>query len=317
MIDYPNERYVRLYTGDYADQAAWCWQARALMPWLSAVADGAGIIATTKGPRGIAASTRLPTEVVGPGLAELLADGWIVELTSPPGYLIPTHVEAETAAMSNSQRQARFRDHKRSEAAFAEVTRRNAALRDVTDGNETQRNSTPVTEIVTPSRAEPSRAEREAVRPVQPQNKTPSVAVAPTPPPEPSPVPDRASRRAAAKRLVDLQEKLRLEIDPKARPVARIHCEDEVTVALGQHREEDLEHVLLVYAQEARAMPASERLKWFNGASNWRTANIERAKGVNLGGSRPNADGYVPPAPGTVFADGYEQAPMPTRKARP
>lgn len=182
-----NERYVRLLTRETADRAAWCWQARALMPWLVCKADGAGLLETSKGARGIAAITMLPLEVVGPGLDELIADGFVVVVDG--GYLVRNYVAVQTAAMSASQRQARLRDNRRAAAALAS--------RLVTDGHAVSRAETIVTEDVTPSRSDPSRSdpnqakgegecEREALpRPAPggalPRSRKPKPSADPTP----------------------------------------------------------------------------------------------------------------------------------------
>jgi len=177
-----NERYVRLLTRETADRAAWCWQARALMPWLLAKADGAGLLETSKGARGIAAITMLPVEVVTPGLAELEADQFVVAV--PGGYLIRNFIAVQNAKMSDSQRQARARDRKRAESALASrsVTDGHAESRDVTPSHAASRGDRIVTPDVTPSRSDPSQA-----KPNQAEDEGDRFALAPAPARKPRP----------------------------------------------------------------------------------------------------------------------------------
>ena len=128
-MNWPDERYVRLYTRDTPQWRAWCWQARALLPLLLRAADRAGVIATgSMGAKGVAAVVALPLElVVVPGLDELLEDGCVT--THPAGYLIRNFIEAQEAARS-------------SKARMADTRARRALglppLRNATDGDETQ-----------------------------------------------------------------------------------------------------------------------------------------------------------------------------------
>src|SRR5690349_986751 len=97
-LDWANERYIRFYVREKPDEAAWCWQATALWPQLLRRADRAGVIETRKGARGLAGLTRLPLEVVEPGLVDLVADGCIVQTAT--GYYIPNYIDAQTTKSS-------------------------------------------------------------------------------------------------------------------------------------------------------------------------------------------------------------------------
>ena len=112
-MDWPNERYVRVYVRDTVDYLVLSWQARGLWLELLRKADRAGVIATTKGARGIAVLVRWPAEVVEPAIAELLEDGCLQ--SSPAGYVIPRFMEAQECAMSDVQRKREQRDRRRSE----------------------------------------------------------------------------------------------------------------------------------------------------------------------------------------------------------
>jgi hypothetical protein len=161
-LDWSNERYVRFYRRETPDQAAWCWQAIALWPWLLNKADDAGVIETTKGARGIAGLTRLPLDVVEPALAELVEDGCIVRTDT--GYLIPNYIEAQTAKSSPNRRVADHRARSRAAEAADSVTGGNAVKRDVTRRNADDGSCNAE---LTPSQAKPSRAEDQSPPPAR------------------------------------------------------------------------------------------------------------------------------------------------------
>lgn len=144
-MDWANERYVRLYTSETADQAAWSWQARMVWPWLLAKADRAGVIATKTAARGVAALTRLPIEHVEIGLGDLMADGCVEEWRGG-GYKIRNFLEAQNTPSSNSKRVAELRARERldsdSNAAERDVTGCNAEKRGETDGNDSTQDET-------------------------------------------------------------------------------------------------------------------------------------------------------------------------------
>lgn len=157
-LDWSNERYVRLYRPS-VDHRVLCWQARVIWPLLMQEADGAGVIGARRGVAAIAKALDVPLEVVEPGIADLLADGCLVEM--PGGYCIRNYVAAQTATMSDSSRKARQREVDRAVDALASAAEMNsqagsqfghARSRDVTEGHDASRS-------VTPSRAEPSREE--------------------------------------------------------------------------------------------------------------------------------------------------------------
>ena len=50
-----------------------------------------------------------------------------------------------------------------------------------------------------------------------------------------------------------------------------------VEAAIREYGEEDCRHVMAVYAAEAKANSGSAQ--WFDGVSNWRTDNFNRARG--------------------------------------
>lgn len=236
-LDWSNERYVRLYARLTPDMAAWTWQAKAVWPWVLVAADGAGIIATAKGVRGVAAVLAgggFPAEVVEAGLAELIADGCLEALKDGRGYVVRNYVEAQTATMSGNARKARQRDRERANRALAAdepVTPGHAASRDVTPGHAESQAGTETSIDVTPSRAEPSR-------------DIPSVACASARSVGPAWDPDRGLG-ALAEHAIDRLNAARAKVDPSARPIP---------VLVDEHGKSLMDHLRPIPVDDRRAV---------------------------------------------------------------
>lgn len=91
-----------------------------------------------------------------------------------------------------------------------------------------------------------------------------------------------AGRNPDVIRLWSLQEELRHESIPGSRPLL---ATDERLKRIQDRLEagatvEDCEHVLRVYAADAKSKPESR--EWFNGETNWRKDNFDRALGKPL-----------------------------------
>jgi hypothetical protein len=159
-MNWPDERYVRLYTRETAEWRAFCWQAKALLPLMLMRADRSGLIDVKPGaqrPRLLAGLVGLPQEVAEAGLVDLMTDGCVVETTS--GFVIRNFIEAQEAEASDAKRAREYRDRRRTDA-LSFVTKRDVHSPDP------QRSVTFRDETVTPSRAflaVPSVPEREAV----------------------------------------------------------------------------------------------------------------------------------------------------------
>ena len=83
---------------------------------------------------------------------------------------------------------------------------------------------------------------------------------------------------AQARQLWALQERLRAEVVPGARPLkATVERLGRVLARLKGSTAEDCEAVLRQLASEARANP--EAAQWFNGETNWRPSNFDRTLG--------------------------------------
>lgn len=93
--------------------------------------------------------------------------------------------------------------------------------------------------------------------------------------------------------LWGLQEKLRREASPKARGLrATPERLRRVRARLAENSLEDCEHVLRVYAAEAKRAGS---IRWLNGVTNWRPDNFLRALSSTVDETR---DGYDRPGDG-------------------
>jgi len=111
VVDWTNERYVRLYTRDTDDWLVLTWQAKALFPLMLRKVDRSGFLETKRGAIGVAAQTGLPPDVVNVGLPDLLRDGSVTECDG--GYLMPNYIDAQEAPQSDAQRAKELRERRR------------------------------------------------------------------------------------------------------------------------------------------------------------------------------------------------------------
>lgn len=123
-MDWSNEPYVRVYTRETDDDLALSWEATALWNQLMKKFDRSGFIETKRGPRGLAAITRIPLPVVERSLPELLEDGRLVAVEG--GFVAPNYIAAQEASKSDRQRQKDSRDRRRAQAL--DVTNRDGAV---------------------------------------------------------------------------------------------------------------------------------------------------------------------------------------------
>lgn len=91
-------------------------------------------------------------------------------------------------------------------------------------------------------------------------------------------VPARSPIRVEAERLWGMQEEMRARTIPHARPLKATEARiARVLERLAENSSAESEHVLRVYEADALHKPASR--EWFNGETNWRKANFDRALG--------------------------------------
>src|SRR5689334_6487800 len=121
MMDWTNERYVRLYIRDTPEWSLWTWEARALFCLLLRAVDRAGTLDMGRsGPRALAALLRMPLDVVERALPELLEDGCLERHGDV--LLVRNYIEAQEAAQSDKVRQQESRERRRAEARRQNVT---------------------------------------------------------------------------------------------------------------------------------------------------------------------------------------------------
>ena len=268
-LDWSNERYVRLYTRVTPDMAMWCWQAKAIWPWLLANAERSGGIAAKRvGCAGLAKLIGMPVEVVEAGLngagddVGLLEDGCVV--ATADGYAIRNYVEAQTAQSSATKRAADYRARQRlgesldSKDGDSAVTHRHAPSRTP----DSERSSSPP---VTPSGSDPSGTEPS--RDTEPAASPPlALAFGAISETAPDPVARAWSR----------QESRRAK-NPALRPLKlTLARRREVAARLREHGEDLCNAVTDGYAAEAER---TGDWQFFDGVTNWRAANVERAIG--------------------------------------
>lgn len=165
MIDWSNERYVRVYTRDTAEWLSLSFEAQSLFLLVLRKVDRSGVLPLGKlGRRAVAVAVGHGarwSDLDGP-LAELETDGCVV--ITGDNLTVPNYLEAQESRMSDAQRKRESRARRR-ETALG-VTIRPAGVTpcpvNVTRGHTESHAVTP--SLAVPSRAEPSRAQSESTR---------------------------------------------------------------------------------------------------------------------------------------------------------
>jgi len=162
-VDWPNERYVRIYTRDTLTWKLLDWRARCVLVMLLRKVDRSGVLelGDDTNAEGLAAMIELPLEIVEAGIGQLTdPKRAIVAVRPAEGYFVPNFLAAQEAKQSDAQRS---REHRARVKDLAKLARFSETPRDasvtIRDGVETGRSGT-----VTPARpAEPSRPARPAL----------------------------------------------------------------------------------------------------------------------------------------------------------
>lgn len=163
-MNWPEERYVRLYVRDTVEWDMLPWQSRALFPLLVRKVDRAGLLELGKyGPRGLAHTVGLPVEVVEPGLSGLIEDGCVAQTGTT--LVVPNFIEAQEATASDAARSKAYRERKRAETVEAASRDVTESSRVITDRHEpTESSPLSVPSLAVPNRTEdiPSPSARES-----------------------------------------------------------------------------------------------------------------------------------------------------------
>jgi hypothetical protein len=173
-MNWPDERYVRVYTRDTTDWLCLSFPAQGLFCLLLRKVDRAGILPLgSKGKKGVGVAIGHAHQwaMLEPALEELLADGCVV--IQGECLVVPNFIEAQEAEASDKARSRKARERARALAAAGiKPTSRNVSDRhgnpEPRDGNDTGRDApdTICDQTVTPNqpsqpcRTDPSQASR-------------------------------------------------------------------------------------------------------------------------------------------------------------
>lgn len=148
-MNWPDERYVRLYTRDTVTWKRWTWQTRAVMVLLLRKVDRSGVLDTGARDKAEAFALLLevPVDVAAKAIFELLESGTMVE--SATGFVLPAFMEAQESRQSDAARQRESRERRRTANLRNTEAPCHTPSHAVTDGHNLS---------LQPSRAVPSRA---------------------------------------------------------------------------------------------------------------------------------------------------------------
>jgi hypothetical protein len=117
MMDWSNERYVRLYTRDTMTWLRLRWEGQVLLCLLIRKVDRAGILDNVEEPVvDISLATGLPTEHVKIGLERLIRYG--VVIINERTLIFPNYMDAQECSKSDKQRQKESREKRKTMAQF-------------------------------------------------------------------------------------------------------------------------------------------------------------------------------------------------------
>lgn len=193
-MDWPNERYVRVYTRDTTTWKLLDWRARTVLLHMFRKVDRAGVLEVGEdGVLGLAAMIELPIEIVEPGLKQLLSSRSPTVIEADGSYVIPHFIEAQECAQTDRQRAKESRSRRRETAL---------ASRNVTTPSRNEANRHGRSHDVTVCHSEPSQAKPDCPGP----DRTHADQLLPPEPPalQLEPATDRpdADVRAAARKLI-------------------------------------------------------------------------------------------------------------------
>lgn len=307
-MDWANESYVKTYTRDTGAWLALPYQARCVFYELVRKVDRAGVLKLgRRGLQALPAVLHMPAPFVHVGINALIEEGAVID--SDDRLVIPEHIEAQEKRASDAarQRDSRLRRKEMALAAGATEDEAKAAARPdryQPESAESQTEAEPTENVdvghtghtvghtghndvswVTPRvtlRVEKSRVEKGIdLSPAEPDRPVGWDSIS-------------ASQRnvlakhlTAALRIWDAQDQLRRELGgrtlkPTAERLVRVAARLEAGAT-----EADCEAVLRKYRADASSKP--DGAHWFNGETNWRPNNFDRALGMIPEGVRQAA----------------------------
>jgi Meiotically up-regulated gene 113 len=112
LMDWPNERYVRVYTRDTVTWKLLDWRGRTVLMLMLRKVDRSGVVDVGEdGAAGLAAVLELPIDVVEAGLAQLMKRRTIEHTGT--AFVMPNFLEAQEAPQSDAQRKRASRERRR------------------------------------------------------------------------------------------------------------------------------------------------------------------------------------------------------------
>lgn len=255
-----DERYVRIYTRDTVEWEMLSWQARALWPLLLRKMDRAGLLELGRhGVRGLAATVKMPADVVEPGLAGLLEDGCVQQRDTT--LIVPNFIDAQETPSSDALRAKEYRARRRQEARDGAVTKRDESIT-TRDETVTQRHT--ASHGVTPYCAVPNHAEEESASASPPSGSSKPKRTKPAVTPTPDALRVLEALNAGRKRVIHGAKALK--------PTTENLCEIEARLRSGNDVD-DLLHVIAVAEREVKAGGKSD---YFDALTPFRAGNIAR-----------------------------------------
>lgn len=158
MMNWPDEKYVRLYTRDTVTWKRWSWEARAVFGLLLRKVDRSGVLDTGAVDKceALALILEIPIDVATRALAQWLIAGTVVETST--GLILPSYIEAQEASQSDKVRQSESRAKRRAATMRNIDTACHTVSQPVTDGHKLSQIVTPAVPSQPSQPSQPSRA---------------------------------------------------------------------------------------------------------------------------------------------------------------
>lgn len=312
-MNFPDERYVRLYTRDTITWKLIGWEGRCVLPLLLRKLDRAGTLDLEgAGADGLAALIDLPADITARGLAALESRG-VVQL-STQALVMPKYLEAQECSQSDRLRSAEYRAKRRAnlvvdpKTPVDNVTNRDApvTLRDETSHGVTARHSVPSHAV--PNRAEPSQEEihtfaktppparvADSVPDLRPGDGVQGSLLPDLPEPkQPASANQAAVRQSIATVLVQELSAARMRVNPSAKPLPiRPSTLKEIERCLREKfTVAELRNVIAVWEELVRN--GSRDFRDFDAVTPFRAKNVEKYTVMSLEDARkPRAPGLA------------------------